>query len=204
MGDSRTEILRSIRQQLVEAVEHPGCDGPWIQYEDPEQQFREVLEGVGGHLEHVATLTDVERRLGELDEYRSGLRVVSAVVGVGPDAAELDSVEDPHLLEDVDFAVLPGRFCVAENAAVWMTFGSIPQRTVCFLSQHLAFVVPSRQIVHNMHEAYERIRPAEDVFGVFVSGPSKTADIEQSLVIGAHGARSLTVFLVDELEAAES
>jgi L-lactate dehydrogenase complex protein LldG len=37
---------------------------------------------------------------------------------------------------------------------------------------------------------------AEYGFGVFLAGPSKTADIEQSLVLGAHGARGLVVFLV--------
>jgi L-lactate dehydrogenase complex protein LldG len=42
----------------------------------------------------------------------------------------------------------------------------------------------------------------EEAFGVFVAGPSKTADIEQILVIGAHGPRSLTVLLVPSPQGA--
>jgi L-lactate dehydrogenase complex protein LldG len=59
----------------------------------------------------------------------------------------------------------------------------------------LILVVPGDSIVHNMHQAYERVRLSKGGFGVFISGPSKTADIEQALVIGAQGARSCTVVL---------
>ncbi|MCI0492871.1 MAG: lactate utilization protein, partial [Planctomycetes bacterium] len=119
----------------------------------------------------------------------------------------LTAMDSPHALTDVDIAILLGEFAVAENGAVWVTDRRVPLRVIYFLCQHLVLVVPASEIVDHMHAAYERLATAgtgsrstfaEPVFGVFISGPSKTADIEQALVIGAHGPRSLTVFLVDE------
>lgn len=48
-----------------------------------------------------------------------------------------------------------------------------------------------------MHQAYDCIGNQEYGFGTFISGPSKTADIEESLVIGTHGARGLMVFIME-------
>jgi L-lactate dehydrogenase complex protein LldG len=97
-----------------------------------------------------------------------------------------------------DFVVLAGELAVAENGAVWVSGAGVSHRVLYFLSQHLALVVPASTVVHNMHEAYARLKIGQSPFGTFISGPSKTADIEQALVIGAHGARSLTVFLVEQ------
>ena len=112
-------------------------------------------------------------------------------------SVDLDAVADPHDLESVDWAVLPGQFGVAENGAIWVTDAGLKHRAIYFIVQHLALVLPSDQIVHQMHEAYGRASVGSSSLGVFISGPSKTADIEQSLVIGAHGPRSLTVICVD-------
>ncbi|HET9593944.1 MAG TPA: LUD domain-containing protein, partial [Anaeromyxobacteraceae bacterium] len=91
---------------------------------------------------------------------------------------------------------LPGAFAVAETGAVWLDGASLPHRGIFVITQHLALVVPASEIVNDMHEAYAHLRFDGPGFGLFIAGPSKTADIEQALVIGAQGARSCTVLLV--------
>jgi len=97
---------------------------------------------------------------------------------------------------DLDLALLPGAFGVAENGAVWVTEEAVERRAIAFLAAHLVLVVPRKEIVHNMHEACARLGFDQCGYGTFIAGPSKTADIEQTLVIGAHGPRSLTVLIV--------
>lgn len=72
------------------------------------------------------------------------------------------------------------------------------EKAICFISECLILIVSKKNIVSNMHEAYEHLKFNEKYnFGTFISGPSKTADIEQSLVYGAQAARGLTVFLTE-------
>src|SRR5690606_16455291 len=105
--------------------------------------------------------------------------------------------QDPHALHDVEAAVIRAHFGVAENGALWITDELIFQKVVPFITQHLLVVLPASEIVPTMHQAYQRIGNVDYNFGVFIAGPSKTADIEQSLVLGAHGPRTMTVFLLD-------
>jgi len=90
--------------------------------------------------------------------------------------------------------MIRGRFAVAENGAVYVDAADLGARTDMVDAEHLVVVVPVASIVATMHEAVRRI-PADSRCGWFLSGPSKTADIEQSLVIGAQGARTLHVVL---------
>jgi L-lactate dehydrogenase complex protein LldG len=151
---------------------------------------------VGGRCVFAADMTEVNRTLAVMPEVAQALKIVSLVQGAGTPNVDLNDVHDPHDLADVDFAVMPGRFGVAENGAVWVTDEGVKHRAVYFIAQHLALVISAADILDNMHQAYERLAFDKPGFGVFISGPSKTADIEQSLVIGAHGPRSLTVFCV--------
>jgi L-lactate dehydrogenase complex protein LldG len=109
--------------------------------------------------------------------------------------ANMDIPGDAHQLADLDVAIISGQFGVAENAAIWLEERDMGLRALPFITEHLVIVLEKDQLVSNMHEAYERIGKGASGFGLFIAGPSKTADIEQSLVIGAHGAKSLRVVL---------
>jgi L-lactate dehydrogenase complex protein LldG len=193
---SRNAILASLRQNAPPPASRPGPLAA-IRYDDPIRQFEETLIAAGGRLVRVTAEQDFASELAGLDIYAGAAKVASLVPGIPSRNVDLSSIQDPHDLEGIDVAIIPGEFGVAENAAVWIPGESLnPHRAIFVIVQHLILIAPAGQIVDNLHQAYERMRWTPNTFGVFVSGPSKTADIEQSLVMGAHGARSCTVILV--------
>ncbi|MFV1968358.1 MAG: lactate utilization protein C [Pirellulaceae bacterium] len=193
---SRNEILQSLRRVPVDRVELPDLDQPWTQYEDPLQQFIDTTQAVGGKALRVRSTDEMNAAIEKIPTFGEAKKIGSLVDGVRGTNVDLEAIADPHDLEDLDFLIASGEFGVAENGAIWVTDRAVRHRVSYFITQHLALVVPSDQIVSNLNEAYQRLEFQEAGFGLFLSGPSKTADIEQSLVIGAHGARSLTVFCV--------
>jgi L-lactate dehydrogenase complex protein LldG len=116
---------------------------------------------------------------------------------VGTSTFDPAAVKDPHELEGLDLAVLEGAFGVAENGAVWIEGAGLPHHALVVIPEHLVVVVEAGALVADLQEAYARLElAARPRWGLFLAGPSKTADIEQALVIGAHGARSATVLLI--------
>jgi L-lactate dehydrogenase complex protein LldG len=193
---SRDAILAALRQAAPPVSPLPEAPRS-IVYADVEKQFALAVGLVGGKLMVAPDLHALNAELGKWEPYASARKIASLVPGAGARNVDLGASKDPHELEGLDIAILPGEFGVAENGAVWVPGNALgPHRAIFVVTEHLVLVVPAGQIVHTMHQAYERIRLERPGFGVFISGPSKTADIEQSLVIGAHGARSCTVFLV--------
>ncbi len=168
-----------------------------ITYADPERQFAEAFTSVGGRFVRVTSPAEVNTELGKFESYTQARKIASLIPEIGGANVDLAALKDPHELEGIDIAIIAGEFGVAENGAVWVPGSALgPHRAIFVVTQHLVLVVPASQIVHNMQEAYDRIRFERPSFGIFISGPSKTADIEQALVIGAHGARSCTLFLL--------
>ena len=121
-------------------------------------------------------------------------RVVSRVDGV---VGAVPMPDTPHALADADLFVCEAVIGVAENGAVWLPLSRLGERAAVFIAAHVVVVLDRAAVVPDMHAAYARVHVAAEPFGVFVAGPSKTADIEQSLVIGAHGPKEFTLVLVD-------
>jgi L-lactate dehydrogenase complex protein LldG len=151
---------------------------------------------VGGACLRAADMGAVQALLRGLPFMGGAARSVSLVPGLGLGDVDLTAIADPHQLEGLEVAILPGELAVAENGAVWVDGRFLLHRAVFVIAEHLVLVVDAGQVVNDMHEAYARLSSREIGYGLFISGPSKTADIEQALVIGAQGARSCTVFLV--------
>ncbi|RMG75376.1 MAG: hypothetical protein D6722_01135 [Bacteroidetes bacterium] len=194
---SREEILNRVRQHKPAATPLPEVPTFSRPEGDLTARFQAVLEGVGGRMVRVESSAKLEATISEI---YPDLNIIGSTQPEVAGTLDLTSISDPHALAEVELAVIPGALAVAENAAIWLDEAALPQRVLPFITQHLLITVPAGRLVWNMHEAYAEIDPQATGFGLWLSGPSKTADIEQSLVIGAHGARSLTVVLIGEGE----
>ncbi len=194
---ARDEILRALRAAAPPDPGPPqGEPAATARHADLPARLAEAVQAVGGALVRVDGPAALEAEVRALAGRLQAVRVVSEVAAAGPGNVRLASYADPHEMEGIDLAVVPGVFAVAETGAVWVDGAALAHRGVFVVTQHLALVVPASEIVNDMHEAYRRVRFPGPGYGLFVAGPSKTADIEQALVIGAHGARSATVFLI--------
>ncbi len=195
---SRDTILKRVRANQPAPLELPSHLTHGVTFADPRAQFLTVLEMVGGRGVVVEDVAAAERYLRELPVVQDAKVIVSLVDGIVGNR-EINDCPEPHELADVGVAICAGQFGVAENGAIWVTDENLKHRAIYFICQHLVVLVKASEIVANMHLAYERLGSAfvNRGFSAFISGPSKTADIEQSLVIGAQGPRSLTVVLVE-------
>jgi L-lactate dehydrogenase complex protein LldG len=221
---SRNNILNTVKNNQPPLRKLPDLPSASGSVADLSPAFMTMVESIGGAaylvsgFDRIATILheqhpDAKRIISGCPELAALPLSLGETLGANP---------DPHALENVDLAILRPHFGVAENGACWITEDRMIDRVLPFITQHLALVLRRSEIVANMHEAYDRITMLEAAapggtdrasgaaapgtadsapgynFATFIAGPSKTADIEQSLVLGAHGPRSLAVFLLDE------
>lgn len=194
---SRADILAALRRAAPPAVPRPAPFLGGQTFEEPLAHFARMVAEAGGTCVRVPSKEALRAAVAALPVVLASSSVASLVPEAHPGNVDVASVEDPHALASVGVAVVRGAFGVAENGAVWVPGAPLgPRRALLFICQHLVLVLEPAEVVHTLHEAYARLSFQGPSFGCFVSGPSKTADIELALVIGAHGARSATVYLV--------
>ena len=166
-----------------------------ITYPDPLLQFVQMTRSVGGEAIEVDKGSDINQLIRE--RYPDAQTIASNLPEITIAHRNPDEVACANDLNGTDVGIIRGEFGVAENACIWIP-QTMKEKAVMFISEQLVILLPKRQIVNNMHEAYQRIAFNDYGYGTFISGPSKTADIAQVLVMGAQAARSATVLLLDE------
>ena len=195
---SKEDILSKYRKNIQQKFDMPDLsDIKAVTYPDPLLQFMNMTKSVGGNAIEVEQRRDINELIREL--YPDAKEIASNLPEITIATRNPDTVGRARDLNGTDVGVVRGSFGVAENACVWIP-QTMKEKAVMFISENLVILLPKSQIVNNMHEAYKRIQFDEtyDGYGTFISGPSKTADIAQVLVMGAQAARSATVLLLPE------
>lgn len=216
---ARDEILRAVRAARVatfgdespalpalpEVGEWPGAaNGTHISRDALVERFTASAQGAAARVVRTtrAGLADLAASIAasiaaSLRESGDGAGATS-VLSMVPDVRGTETIpDDPHDLASLDLFVCEGALGVAESSAIWLPTSRLGQRAALVLATEVIVVLETSAIVADMHAAYAAIDVGREAFGLFLAGPSKTADIEQSLVIGAHGAKGLTVALID-------
>jgi L-lactate dehydrogenase complex protein LldG len=192
---SRENILSRIEKGVAPAVALPDMSiaDKWNSEIDVDA-LKLVLEAVGGEMHILDSVADVDSKLKEL--FPDVKMAYANVEGVEFGNVNLDEVTSAHELAKLEVAILQGQFAVEENGSVFVSDDKMGNKMIPTITEYLVLVVSKKDIVKNMHEAYKKINLRTIDYGVFISGPSKTADIESTLVFGAHGAKNLALLLV--------
>lgn len=191
---NKEDILRRFRANVKEKFDMPNLnDIKSVTYEDVLRQFIDVSESVGAKIVNIESYESINDLIKKC--YPEAKTISSNLPEVTIATSNPDDVEDAQTLNGTDVGVIKGEFGVAENGCIWIP-QTMKEKAVCFISENLIIILEKDRILNNMHEAYKQIAFNDYGYGTFISGPSKTADIAQVLVMGAQAARSVTVVLV--------
>lgn len=191
---TREKILQSVLQNQPPSVALPDLSSFKGSDNGVVQKYMDVFNTIGGASYLVDDLSAVKQSISE--NFDVTKRIVTNLPELKEHYEIISTSADPHSYSDVELAIIRAHFSVAENGAVWLTEDLMGHRIIPYICQHLAVIVTAESVVPTLHEAYDRIGTGTYGFGGFIGGPSKTADIEQALVLGAHGPLSMTVYIL--------
>jgi L-lactate dehydrogenase complex protein LldG len=188
---SREDILAEVRRNQPPPV--PAPDVPTFDVAGPlPARFKAAATRMGAKVVNAPAGGDLDALVRRL--FPDAAVIASAVPEVRGNR-DLAAVRVPAELDDVDVGVVRAVFGVAETGSAWVTDAEFKVNALGFLAQHLVILLDPRTLVGNLHHAYRERRHFGARYGVLMTGPSATADIEGVLIHGAQGIRTLTIVL---------
>ena len=205
---SRDNILHRVRTGLGRSAGDAPAPPPPVRLRIPEVAMEERIATMRMRIEALAGKT--ERTADPLAVVREAIAGKTAVASNSPYLAEIgvtslpgvrSGIVDREELRDVcakaDIGITSADYALADTGTLVMIASPQEQRLISLLPPaHLA-VVPQDRILSGLDELFTRIPlPANDTSSlVLITGPSRTADIEQILVRGVHGPGLITVVI---------
>ncbi len=215
MSEARSQILARIREAQGKGARpageelatvrahldaHPRSPGPREDWQ-PLARFRERALALASSVEGVAAVTGVPARVASyLQEHSLPTRAVCWRELAGLDWNGSGIEVEARSARGDDLVGITGAFCaIAETGTLLVLSGADTPPSVSLLPEtHIAVLERSR-IVRTMEEAWAALRLERGDMPRavnFISGPSRTADIEQTLVLGAHGPYRVHIIIV--------
>jgi L-lactate dehydrogenase complex protein LldG len=190
---SRDDILARVRKNQPPSQPLPPVPAFDSATGSALESFKAALVGMGGKLADAPADGDLDALIRKL--FPDAKVICSATPKVKGNRP-IDTIRRPQELDDVDVGVVRAIYGVAETGSLWLTDAQLRVNTLGFLAQHLVVLLDPTRIVGNLHHAYSERAQFDARYGVFMTGPSATADIEGVLIHGAQGIRTLTVIPV--------
>ncbi|GBQ81679.1 hypothetical protein AA13595_0709 [Gluconacetobacter johannae DSM 13595] len=189
--NARDTILDALRRNRPDPAAHPLPPPVMLGDLDAGQaRFVAGLRLLGGDL--------LERAPGEplaaaiARRFPDARLICSAVPGVDG-AVPVQDLPNAQAADPVDVAVVRAAFGIAETGSIFLSEAQLHLNALAHLAQHLVVLLDPAQLTANLHTAYQRPEFRTARYGVLMSGPSATADIQGVLIRGAQGVRSLSV-----------
>lgn len=170
--------------------------------------FAQALEAVSGEFYAAASAEEAAEIVGRVAasaNYRTvavdGGAFTQAVAARMPETlSPLTLPEGPDrasVMKDIPLALVEAAWGVAETATVAFPYAGIESTQPHFLAETVVLLLKKERLLPHLKALFERLSPKEQRDLVLVTGPSRTADIEKILILGAHGPRRLVVILLD-------
>jgi L-lactate dehydrogenase complex protein LldG len=192
----KNEILKKIHQAQPAPLPYPAwefaadCAGLTA-------RFVQSVEDSGAACLTARDFAEAQQQLEAQESFAEAGRICCVMPELSLGNVDLGDIAHPRELADLDLTVAAGQLSVAENGAIWVVPPPELSRVALFSCERLVLLVPASELVADLHQAYARLDFSFKGAGYLIAGPSKTADIEQVLVLGAQGPRALTVVLVE-------
>ena len=207
--NSREKILKNIRSALKtpSQIPEPPADMDQtlkskLDAATPETakqltaQFKQELEKVSGEFHAVKNVKQAAKVLHDIIAENDILQIAVAGGELTQQVVTATGKLHKNELAAIGTALVEPSFAIADIGALAFTYNASRTTFPHFLADTIIAVIRGDTLVANQFELFEKI-PAADAIDMFmVAGPSRTADIEKVLVLGAHGPRRLVVVFI--------